>query len=169
MRSSTRRTIFCLPTKTPVPLARRVTRISSSPVGFSASTSARDSPSSAPASRMSMPGPMIAAISGTMSARGDWPMVTSPATGRSALVIESLLEHVQERAGVEWVGFPDSVVRDPAPRLGRVGRLQQRPGLAVLEEAAQVQAAGPAHLDRRELGHVVLGHRALDDGDGAGA
>ena len=41
--------------------------------------------------------------------------------------------------------------------------------LAALEEAAQVQATGAAHLDQRELGHVVLGHRALDDGHRARA
>jgi hypothetical protein len=29
---------------------------------------------------MSMPGPMMVAMSGTMSGRGDWPIVTSPTT-----------------------------------------------------------------------------------------
>ena len=77
----------CRPRNTEVASRSRVTRISSSPRGASASTSARVRPSSAPASRISTPGPMTSAMSGTTSGRGDCPIVTSPTTGRRVVVV----------------------------------------------------------------------------------
>src|SRR2546425_10805279 len=99
MRCSTSPTIFSLPTKTAEPSRSRVTKISSLPVGASLSISPRVRPSSAPASRTSTPGPISVAISGTTSARGDWPIVTSPTTELSAFVMASPL--AAERAGGE--------------------------------------------------------------------
>ena len=54
-------------------------------LGASALIWARSRPSSAPASRISTPGPMTSAISGTTSTRGDCPMVTRPTIGRVVL------------------------------------------------------------------------------------
>ena len=75
-----------------------------------------------------------------------------------------VLKNVQERTGGERVGVPEPGVGKPAARLGRIRGLHEGPRLAALEEAAQVQAAGAAHLDERELGHVVLADRALHRG-----
>src|SRR5262249_14525849 len=63
------------------------------------------------------------------------------------------------------VGLPEARLGAPAHRLLRVFRLQDRERAAALEEAAERQPARAAHLDQRELSHVVLVGRALDDGD----
>src|SRR5262249_1518744 len=60
---------------------------------------------------------------------------------------------------------PEARLGEPAHRLLRVFRLHDRESAAALEEAAERQPARAAHLDHRELGHVVLVGRALDDRD----
>src|SRR5437870_2964213 len=94
-------------------------------------------------------------------------MVMRPTTARSEVTrgFPATLEHVEQGARCQRPWLPEPGLREPAERLRRVGSLHERERLAVLEEAAERHAPGAAHLDERELRHVVVHHRALDDGD----
>src|SRR5438105_7405116 len=63
----------------------------------------------------------------------------------------------------EGVFLPEAGVGQPGQRLVAARRRQHRQGSRALEEAAEGETAGAARLDQRELRHVLVANRPLDD------
>src|SRR5207244_2864344 len=66
------------------------------------------------------------------------------------------LENPDERARGERAGVPEAMLAEPALRLVGVRGLHHRERLAVVEDAAERELAGAAHLDERDLRHVEV-------------
>src|SRR5882672_10022710 len=72
-------------------------------------------------------------------------------------------EDVEPGPRGEGVFFPEAAVGEPGHRLVTAGRRHHRQGARALEEAAEGETAGAARLDQRELRHVLVADRPLDD------
>src|SRR5439155_21326964 len=64
-------------------------------------------------------------------------------------------QHVEKRARGQTVGVPESALAKPLERLRGVVGIHDAERRAILEHSAERDAARPAHLDQREMRHVV--------------